>query len=902
MSIAAIPYVFFKLENGLTVIVREDHAAPIVSIAVVFNVGSRAEEKGRSGFAHLFEHMMFQGSANLPKQEHSRLIESRGGVDNGFTMRDFTAYYETLPSGELALGLWLEADRMRSLAITQENFDNQKDVVQEEKRMRYDNQPYMNAIGEEFSKLLFQNWVNAHSTIGSFEDLDKATVDDLKSFFRLFYAPNNAVLCVAGDVAANEVKDLTQKYFADIPKGQAPVFPDTTEPRRQGSPMPLTIKDRLAPQPALLIGWHAPGRDTEDYLTLALLGSILAHGNDSRLYQTLVKDKQWALDAQGGLGFPAGDYFSLRDPSQFALLVHYKDKRDTQNILNAIHAQIEQMAKGQVTQDELGRAQHKFKADVLDELQSSENLACWLGIHAWLHQGNPQGFSEAINRFFREFQPQDIAHAASLYLQKTQSHVLVIEPDPKAPAPPIHGDMRPKTATILRQKPQQQSLPPGAGAIKSGRPLSFNQFNLENGLSVVHILDKRLPFVKWRLAFPVSFGERPAPAFLANTQACADLLTAGTRSKNNAQIEAALAALGAEFEAGSGHDHFVIEGSVLKETTTPYFELVHEFLTEAVFPEDELKLWQENTAAMLAYKQARAGYLGTKRYAKELFGSHRYATIDPEPEDIASVTRASLFRSKDETLHFARGVMVVVGDIEEETLRANLSKTVGTIKGAPAAALGGGETPFVFNGRNKDNPIVIVHRPGSQQSTITLGHLTIKRKDPAFYPMVIMNAVLGNAFTSRLVENIREEKGYTYAIGSQLDMRPETGVFSVSAPVRTEVTAPALREIIAEIIKMKDAGITPKEFEMARNYLMGLDVIRLGRQEALTDRILGYILLGLPLDEITRYRERLAAISIEAVAEAAKTHLNPKGAVIVVEGDADKIQKDLETVGPTIAF
>src|SRR6266581_3688116 len=285
-----VPFEKYTLKNGMKVILSPDNSVPVVSVYVLYNVGARSEEKGRTGFAHLFEHMMFQGSANAPKGVHFHTVESNGGSLNGSTHTDYTDYFEVLPSNKLAVGLWLESDRMRSLAITEANLANQKEAVKEERRLSFDNRPYNTAIIDVWPTLAFQNWQSSHSLIGSFEDLNAASVDDVKKFFKTYYAPNNAVLCVVGDFKAPEAKKWIETYFADIQSQPQPKHPDLTEPEKF-IPRQEVYKDPLARVPALIIGWPGPVRRSPDYNALVMADVLFTGGDSSRFALNLVKGK-----------------------------------------------------------------------------------------------------------------------------------------------------------------------------------------------------------------------------------------------------------------------------------------------------------------------------------------------------------------------------------------------------------------------------------------------------------------------------------------------------------------------------------------------------------------------------------------------------------------------------------
>ena len=286
-NLSSIKLEQFTLDNGLRVILNQDNSVPVVAVAVYYDVGSRNEKKGRTGFAHLFEHMMFQGSENVGKAEHFQYVFNSGGTMNGTTSTERTNYFETLPANQFRLALWLESDRMRSLKVTEENLDNQTKAVQEEKRLNYDNRPY----GEVFNllnEMVYKNFANSHSTIGSMKDLDDATVEDVKEFFRIYYAPNNAVLVISGAFEPKTAKELVKKYFATIPKQPAPPKIEVSEPKEVAEKY-KKYEDKLAPLPAFIMGWKIPARRTPEHNALALAGTLLFEGESSRLYQKLVK-------------------------------------------------------------------------------------------------------------------------------------------------------------------------------------------------------------------------------------------------------------------------------------------------------------------------------------------------------------------------------------------------------------------------------------------------------------------------------------------------------------------------------------------------------------------------------------------------------------------------------------
>ncbi|MGH9945148.1 MAG: M16 family metallopeptidase, partial [Pyrinomonadaceae bacterium] len=351
MTLPHVPVEQFTLANGLRVVLGEDHAVPVVSVAVYYDVGSRNERTGRTGFAHLFEHMMFQGSENVPKAAHFQYVFNAGGTMNGTTSSERTNYFETLPANQLPLALWLESDRMRSLKVTQENLDNQRNAVQEEKRLNYDNRPYSNAF-LRLNELVFRNPANAHSTIGSMEDLDDATIDDVQEFFRIYYAPNNAVLSIVGDFDPVEARRLVEQYFGTLSPQPAPPAVDVSEPPEVAGRHELYL-DQFAQLPALMMGWKAPARRAADFYSLALATDLLLEGESSRLYQKLVKGEESVVAIQGGIG-------ERRGPSSLYVFAIPKPDRATTDIRGAIDEEIKRFAAEGPTAEEMEKLRNSL--------------------------------------------------------------------------------------------------------------------------------------------------------------------------------------------------------------------------------------------------------------------------------------------------------------------------------------------------------------------------------------------------------------------------------------------------------------------------------------------------------------------------------------------------------------
>jgi len=393
-----IPFEKFKLQNGMRVVLSRDNAVPVVAVYVIYDVGARLEEKGRTGFAHLFEHMMFEGSANIKKGEHFKYVQSNGGVMNGSTHPDYTDYYETMPSNKLALGLWLESDRMRSLAITPENLKNQQEAVKQERRLSFDNQAYNTAIIDKWPALVFGNFQSSHSLIGSFEDLEAASVDDVSKFFKTWYAPNNAVLVIAGDFQPAEAKKLVEQYFGGIASQPQPKRLDMTEPERTEGKME-TVSDQHARVPGVVIGWPAPKRHSQEWYALGMLDAVLTAGQSSRLQLDLVKGRQSVLQFQVGLGWPFASFNDFKDPGEYAAFLLFKPNYKPEQIADQLQQEIDRIAKEGVDQPELDRVKAVLRFAKITGLQSSLERAKLLGQYELL-DGKPEMLDRDFTSLF----------------------------------------------------------------------------------------------------------------------------------------------------------------------------------------------------------------------------------------------------------------------------------------------------------------------------------------------------------------------------------------------------------------------------------------------------------------------------------------------------------------------
>lgn len=425
-----IPFEKYKLANGMRVVLARDTSVPVVAVYVLYDVGARSEEEGRIGFAHLFERMMFEGSAHAKKGEHVNDIQANGGEAIGSTHLDYTEFYDTIPSNQLALALWLESDRMASLTITEENLKNLKDVLQKEKAASFDNQPYRPAISEQWPAMIFSDSHNKHSVVGRLDDLNAATVEEAVSFYKTCYAPNNAVLVISGDFEAAEAKNLVNGYFGAIPSQPQPKRPDSKGEAPRTEAKALTVKDLNARVPAVIVGWPAPQRHSPDWYALSMIDAVLTSGDSARLRLNMVKGRMSLLQGDSNLGWPDAGPADFKDPGYYTAILIYKPNFQAKEILDQYQNEIDHIARYGVGHTELERLQAVLSFSKATETQTALSRAKLLGIHELLD--GDAGYAEKDFANLMSVTSEQMQAAINKYLTVGRRDVLTIQPVPQS--------------------------------------------------------------------------------------------------------------------------------------------------------------------------------------------------------------------------------------------------------------------------------------------------------------------------------------------------------------------------------------------------------------------------------------------------------------------------------------
>ena len=895
----------FVLPNGLEVYVQEDPASPTVSLSLSYKVGSRHEQKGRSGFAHLFEHLMFEGSKNVPRGEFSKHIEANGGADNAYTSLDHTNYHEILPGHLFELALWLEADRMRSLIVSQDTLDREKRVVQEEIRLRILNKPYIKALEEDLGRAAYSKWANQHSVAGTLEDVGAARLGDVRRFFETHYAPNNAVLVISGAVTLPQAKRLVKKHFAAIPKKAIPPQPDLSEPVLPAEKT-LSVADPLAKLPQAIAVWHMPDKSAPEFWPLALALEHLTGGEESPLYQALVKESQIAIDSGGY--FPMwSSMYDFKSPDLFAITVLYRPDAALEKVLAELDRVLAQTREKGLDAASLARAKSRMKFAWLSSFQFPFDRTKHFSACA-ATQGDPRVLAEDFKRI-QAVTSRDTKKAAAAFLVPGRRVVMTIVPGAKEKGPltPASGGTSPAgrgeapLAPEVEEDPGHdlalesgdsapESKPPTPGKPRKPNLPAIETFRLANGLDVIVVEDRTLPLLQMRLAVRAGSAAASVPGL---AEAAADLVLKGTKKLNARQLAETFSGLGSRLDAQDQPDQFIFHGSLLSESAEKYFARMAEVLTTASFPAGEFDLWVKNMREELKLRRADPGFLAEERLDKRLFHGHPYESLAATSESLEAMSRdtvADFFRRHA----LPQGAtMVLVGDMKASQAEKVLGRAFGR--------WGGGAPEHIVTPVPKAPApaILLVHREDSQQANIVLKQeVDLKRSQPDFYAFQTLNQILGIGFNSRLNKNLRIKNGYTYGVYSQPELRRQASLFEIVTEVNNGVVAAAIREILSEVKGVCDLSVSADELHLARQFLSGVFVMRLAHHSRLAGQILGLRLDGIdPASELSHYLSRVQAVGAADVHRAALSHIRPDGFQIAVVGNAHEIAPQLKDLG-----
>lgn len=869
-----IPYEAFTLENGLRVIVHEDRKAPIVAVSVWYHVGSKDEPEGKTGFAHLFEHLMFNGSENHDKEYFEPLQDVGATSLNGTTWFDRTNYYQDVPTGALEMTLFLESDRMGHLlgAITQEKLDNQRGVVQNEKRQG-DNRSYGLSQYRVLKGLYPEGHPYRWSTIGSMEDLNNASLDDVKEWFKRYYGPNNAVIVLAGDIDMAAAKPLMEQYFGDIAPGPPLPKLQSWVPELEENVIDM-MYDR-APQARIQRLWNLPGRTVRETTQMSVVAGILGSGKNSRLYKKLVFDEQIATSVSASV-----QGFELTSP--FEIEVYVKPGVDPERVTAMIDEVVEDFLDDGPTKMELKRIKTKITAARIRGLEvvgGGGGKASTLAKGA-LYAGDP-GFYKKSFEWVNEVSAKDLKDVANDWLDEGYYQLTSL---------PF------KEGKAVGDGVDRSALPAVSAAADIDFP-DIERITLSNGIEVVFAQRSTVPVVEIALQFDAGYASDQG-AKLGLADIAMAMLDEGTKKRKSLEIASEKELLGAQIGASSSLDVSTASLSALKSNLTASLDLFADIVRNPSFPEADLERVRQQALAGIEREKSEPIAIGLRQLPPLLYGDgHAYGvpfTGSGTADDVASITQADLRAFHETWVRPDNATVFVVGDTALSEIVPLLEKSFGDWR-APIAKKGAkfiGEVAEATSGQ-----IIIIDRPDSPQSLILAGVLAPPTGAENNIAINAMNDVIGGSFTARVNMNLREDKGWAY--GAQTFMRNAKGQrpFMVYAPVQADKTA----ESVAELVREMEEYVTTRPAtadELTR--VVNNNSRALPGQFETASAALGYMMrnktYGRPDTYVETLPGALRALTIDDVMAAARDVVEPQKIIWLVIGDASVIKGPLEAL------
>ena len=871
---AGIAFEKHTLPNGLDVILHQDRSIPVAAVNVWYHVGSKDEEIGRTGFAHLFEHIMFRGTRHH-KASHFEPLQKIGATLNGSTTGDRTNYWEDVPSNYLELALWLEADRMGFLldALDQEGFDTERDVVKNERRQSYENRPYGMAQWHIQQSLFPLPHPYHWMTIGSQEDLDAASLDDVKDFFRRYYSPSNASLAIAGDIDTDEALDLAQRYFGNLDPG-----PAVRRIARADSPLAgrvdLEMTDRVT-LPRLYSVWLAPANLSGNDDASDILRAILSDGHSSRMYRSLVYEKQIAQSA-------SVSYYAAEIAGQFRMELTPAEGHTLEEVEEAAEEVLASIAMEPPTDEEFERAINRI------EMQHYRTLS---------RVGGFGGRADALNYFntftgdpdrlntvmddYRKVSREDVLRAHRQIFSSGQVRMRVYPERPLSAA----------SATVDR------TIQPVGGPTPSFVPPMPQRGRLGNGMEVVVAHKPGLPLVSFALLARAGATGDPAglPGLSSFTVAMMD---EGTTNRSSMEISAAFEHIGSRLGTEARKELTLLTAETLGRHWQHALGLAADVARNANFPEHELERVRRERLTDLRRAKDDAGFLADSNFGALVFGSgspYAHSNLGNEAT-VSAVQRADMVDRHGQALRPDRLCLLVAGDISLDDAVAAAESHFGDWQApvAPAAGIGAGGVSD-----NGDGPFIyLIHKPGAAQSVIRAGMPLVERSHADHMALSVLNYAFGGQFSARLNQNLRQDKGYSYGYNSGISWYNAPSLLSAGGSVQTAVTREAVVETLKEFADI--GGKRPLTTDELNNAQNGL---RLGypagfeRPAQLLGQLVTLAQFNLPDDHFRTFEERLAGVTLADTHRVGAEYLATNRLTILVVGDREQVEEPLRSLG-----
>lgn len=868
-----IKYEKFILDNGLTLIVHEDHKAPIVAINIWYHVGSKNEKEGKTGFAHLFEHLMFNGSENN-RDDYFQVMEKIGATDmNGTTNNDRTNYFENVPTSALDIALWMESDRMGHLlgAITQDILDEQRGVVQNEKRQGED-QPY-GKVWELITKSTFpKGHPYSWTVIGSMEDLNAASLDDVREWFKTYYGPSNAVIVLAGDITPQTALEKVKKYFGDIQPGPPIAKYQSWVPKMTGTHREI-MQDRV-PQARIFKVWNVPQWGTKEATLLNLFSDVLASGKTSRLYKRLIYEDQVATNVSS--------YIDDNEiAGQFYIDVTIKPGQDMSKVETAIDEELNKLLKDGPTEKELQRVKTQYFAGFIRGIERIGGFGGKSDILAsnMTYGGTPEHYKTTLNNV-ESATIKDITDTAEKWLSDGQ-FILEVQPFPQLQASTEGAD---------------RSKLPELGENPEVKFPEVQRSTLSNGLKIVLAERHSIPVVSLKLMVNAGFASdqtsKPGVAKLAM-----DMMDEGTKKLNSLEISEQLSLLGANLSTGSNLDYSVISLNALKTNLDASLDLFADITLNPSFPENDFNRLKKNLLVSIQREKATPVQMGLRVFPQLLYGkNHAYGnplTGSGTENSVNSITREDLIKFRNDWFKPNNATLVIVGDITMAEIKPKLEKLFKDWKTGHVP-----EKNIPDVNPSKKSIVYIMDKPGSQQSIIFAGYVVPKRNPEDEVAIQCFNNIFGGVFTSRINMNLRENKHWSYGSFSLLWNTQAQRPFFVYAPVQTDKTKESMIEIQNEMNGVvKDKPITEEEFQKDKeNQTLSLPG-SWETMDAVSGSLTDIVTYNLPDDYYSKYASMVESLTLNETQTAADKIVKPGQLVWVVVGDKAKIEDGIKSLG-----
>ena len=873
-----IPFTKFTLNNGLRVLMAEDHSAPTVAVTVTYDVGAKDDPPGREGLAHLFEHLLFNGSLNVGKGEHFYLVMAQGGAPSGVTFMDQTHVGETLPSNQLELALFLEADRMRSLRLDQVRLDTERGTVLAERQQRVDNAAYGRALDALYN-LAYDRANYKKDHFGTEQGLQAITLQEVDDFFRIFYAPNNAVLTLVGDFDQDEARKKIENYFQHIP-AQPPAPDIDLSEAEQSAERRGRIEDAFAQSPRTYIAYKIPAGNTKDTEALAVLGAILYDGASSRLHQTLVKERELAISVGGGIDPRNG-------PGLFTTAFQPAPGRDEATLLKAYDEVVAQIREQGVSDAALARARTRLRLARAIGTQQAVQRAALLAEY----EVKFGGAANANKRpgWVAELTTADIKRVADQYLKPERRSILSVVPGAAA-GPVVKAPPAPAAATVSSVE-RLNRAPISKDNVRVSLP-STKEHPLDNGLALLIAEDRRVALVSARFEIRGA-GSLTAPG--ANRTipiAAGTMLRQGTPTRSSREIAEAFDLYGVQVTIGESNDAAVmaIQATGLSDTFASWFPVVADVVTHASFPSDELTLMKRRLVADWQSRRGASMTLATEILDQALYGTDAAHPLDPNAflaltSDQLKAWHAERYVPQNTVLAVAGAADA--GDIEK-VVREALAGWVKTAFREPLPA-----PPPVAGAR-----VFIINRPGSVQTTLLVGTRGVERAHSDLVPLVIANRVLGGGGNARLFVKLRNERGLTWGAFSNINGYKHGGDWRAWGDFPSARLAEAVDAFVAELRRIGAEPVPPSELEDAKRSIAASFALTLEQLPQLVNYFSHRGVYGLSNDYWDRYPEKLMAVSPEDVQRVGAQYLDLSKLQIVAVGDAAQLEPLLKPLGP----